>query len=211
MTSTGLRAGLLAVLIGVGAVVALSVDLPDVSVVRGWLAGAGPAGWAALVAGVALVLLTPVPRTAVSVLVGLVTGFAAGLAVALAGGVLAAAVAFGLSRALGRPAVTRLGGRRVEQVDRLLRGRGFVAVLTGRLVPMVPFVVLSYAAGLTAVRLGPYLLATALGMLPSTVVQVGLGASAGTFDPWTLAGAAVVAGAVLVVVLRRRRTTTSPS
>ena len=57
--------------------------------------------------------------------------------------------------------------------------RGFVAVLAGRLLPMVPFVVLSYGAGLTAIRWAPYAAGTALGLVPSTVVQVGIGASAG--------------------------------
>ena len=49
---------------------------------------------------------------------------------------------------------------------------------------MVPFVVLSYGAGLTAIRWAPYLAGTALGLVPSTVVQVGIGASAGVFLAW---------------------------
>ena len=63
-----------------------------------------------MVLGLALVLLAPVPRSALSVLVGLVAGFGPGLAVALAGGLLAALAAFGLSRTLGRSAATRLAG-----------------------------------------------------------------------------------------------------
>ena len=203
MRSTGLRAALLVLLVSLGVVLALAVDLPDVATARSWLDGGGGAGWLVAVGVVALVLLTPVPRSAVSVLVGLVAGFWAGVAVALAGGLIAAVVAFGLSRTLGRPAVARLGGRRVEAVDRVLAGRGFVAVLTGRLLPVVPFVVLSYAAGLTAVRLHTYLVATAFGMLPGTLVQVGLGATAGLVDWWLLAAAAVVL--VAGVVLWRRR------
>jgi uncharacterized membrane protein YdjX (TVP38/TMEM64 family) len=203
--STGLRAALLGVLVCAGAVLALAVDLPDVGTVRSWLDDAGGGGWLAAIAAVALVLLTPVPRSAVSVLLGLVLGFGAGVAVALAGGLLAAVVAFGLSRTLGRPAVARSGGRRMAAVDRLLTGRGFVAVLTGRLLPVVPFVLLSYAAGLTALRLPVYVVATAVGMLPGTVVQVGLGASAGALDAWALAGVVAVLAVVLAVVLRRRR------
>ena len=44
---------------------------------------------------------------------------------------------------------------------------------------MVPFVVLSYGAGLTAIRWAPYVAGTALGLVPSTVLQVAIGASAG--------------------------------
>jgi uncharacterized membrane protein YdjX (TVP38/TMEM64 family) len=189
--SIWLRAALLGLLLAVGAVVAATVDPPDVATLRTWLAGAGGVGWVAAVLGVAVVLLAPVPRSVVSVLIGLVAGFWAGLAVALAGGLLGALAAFALSRALGRPAVERFAGGRLTRVDRLALDRGFLAVLAGRLVPVVPFVVVSYGAGLTTVRPGPYAAATALGLVPSTVVQVGIGASAG----------AVVAGAATVTVV----------
>jgi uncharacterized membrane protein YdjX (TVP38/TMEM64 family) len=207
------RAAALVVLLVLGGVLALVVDLPDVDVVRAWVAGAGPAGWTAMVLGVALVLLAPVPRSAVSALVGVVAGFGPGLAVAFAGGLFAALAAFGLSRALGRSAATRLAGPRFDGVDALMDRRGFVAVLVGRLLPMVPFVVLSYGAGLTAIRWMPYAAGTALGLLPSTVVQVGVGASAGVIvagaTPLTVVS--LLAGAVVLTALaaggwRRRRT-----
>ena len=177
--STWLRAAMLGVLLAAGAVLAAVLEVPDVEEARAWVDGAGRARWAAMVLALGLVLLAPVPRTALSILVGLVAGFGPGLAVALAGALLAALAAFGLSRTLGRSAVTRLAGARLARLDDLLDRRGFAAVLTGRLLPVVPFVVLSYAAGLTAIRWGPYVAATALGLVPSTVVQVGLGASAG--------------------------------
>jgi uncharacterized membrane protein YdjX (TVP38/TMEM64 family) len=210
-----LRASVLVVLLVVGGVLALVVDLPDVDVVRTWVAGAGPAGWTAMVLGVALVLLAPVPRSAVSALVGLVAGFGPGLAVAFAGGLLAALAAFGLSRTLGRSAATRLAGPRFGRVDALMDRRGFVAVLAGRLLPMVPFVVLSYGAGLTSIGWTPYAAGTALGLVPSTVVQVGVGASAAGIvaggTPLTVVS--LLAGAVVLAALaaggwrRRNRAT----
>ena len=164
-----------------------------------------------------LVLLAPVPRTALSILVGVVAGFGPGLAVALAGALLAAVAAFGLSRTLGRSAATRLAGARLDRVDELLARRGFAAVLTGRLLPLVPFVVLSYAAGLTAIRWRHYVAATALGLLPSTVVQVGIGASAGAVadyaTPSTLLLLGIAAAAVVVgggVWHRRQRAAARP-
>jgi uncharacterized membrane protein YdjX (TVP38/TMEM64 family) len=198
VTSTWVRAAVLGLVLAVGAALALTVDLPTVDAVRGWVDGAGGVAWAAMVVGLALLLLAPVPRSALSVLLGVVAGFWTGLAVALAGGLLGGLAAFGLSRALGRPAVTRLAGRRLEQVDRLMVDRGFWALLAGRLLPVVPFVVLSYGAGLTAVRPVPYALATALGLVPGTVVQVGIGASAGVLATWATA---FTVGPVVVAVL----------
>ena len=174
-----LRAGLFGALIAVAVVAALVLDLPDAGQVRAWLAGGGATAWVLLIGGLALVLLAPVPRSALSVLAGAVLGFGAGLAVAVAGGLLAGLLAFGLSRGLGRPAVARLAGPRLLRADRLFTERAFASVLVGRLVPVMPFVVVSYGAGLSGVGLGPYLAATAVGLVPSTVVQVAAGVSTG--------------------------------
>jgi uncharacterized membrane protein YdjX (TVP38/TMEM64 family) len=215
--STWARAAVLGLFLTVGAVLALTVDLPSVPTVRAWLDQAGGGTWVALAMGVALVLLLPVPRTAVSVLAGVVAGFGPGTAVALAGGLLAGVVSFGLARSLGRAAVTRLAGPRLATVDGFVAERGFWAVLAGRLLPVVPFVLLSYAAGLTALRLGPYALATAIGLVPGTVVQVGVGASVGVLAAHaaTVTVAPAVIAALVLVVLgafawRRRRPVREP-
>jgi uncharacterized membrane protein YdjX (TVP38/TMEM64 family) len=214
---TWVGAALLGALVAAGVVGALTVDLPSVPTVRAWFDGFGGWAWTAMVMGVVLVLLVPVPRSAVSVLVGVVAGFGTGTAVALAGGLLAGLVAFGLARALGRAAVLRLAGSRLDAVDRLMADAGFWTVLCGRLLPVVPFVLLSYGAGLTAVRPGPYAAATAVGLLPGTVVQVGLGASAGALAGSATATAVPVVAAVVAVaglgllVLRRRGRSTARS
>ncbi len=209
------RVGALVVVLAAGTVAALVLDLPDVATVYGWVDRTGTLGLLLLTAGVGLALVGPVPRTALSVLLGVVLGFWGGLTVALAGGMLGGLAAFALSRALGRDAVTRQVGPRLAAVDGVLAVRGFGAVLAGRLLPVVPFSVLSHAAGLSAVPLAPYAAATALGLVPSTVLQVGVGASVPGLTWWAaLAGSppvlSVVLAAGLVVIgvawLFRRRT-----
>jgi uncharacterized membrane protein YdjX (TVP38/TMEM64 family) len=212
-----LRAAVLVVVLLAGVGAALAFDLPSVAAVRSWIDGAGFGGLAALTLGYALVMLAPVPRSALSVLVGVVAGFWTGVGIAFTGGLLAALVAFGLSRALGRSAVLRLAGPRLTRVDGAVSDRSFLAVLTGRLVPVVPFVVTSYGAGLTGVRFAPYVLATALGLVPSTLLQVGLGASAGLLvDRMTASVVVPVAAlglvaAVLGAALWRRRRAAVPA
>ena len=164
---------------------AVSVELPSVAGVRTWLNEGGSARWVAMVVGVAVALLTPISRTALSVLVGAVAGFPAGLAVALSGGLLGGSAGFALSRWLGREAMTRLAGARLAQLDRMVSERGFVSILTARLMPVPPFVFVSYAAGLSGIRLGPYLLGTAIGLVPWSVLYVGIGASATSIESWT--------------------------
>ena len=74
--------------------------------------------------------------------------------------------------------------RAVDKVDERLRDRGWRAVLSLRLIPVVPFSALNYAAGASAVRLMPYTLATLAGLLPGTAAVVILGdALAGHVSP----------------------------
>jgi uncharacterized membrane protein YdjX (TVP38/TMEM64 family) len=111
-----------------------------------------------------------------------------------------------------------VAGARLGRIDELMARRGFVAVLVGRLLPVVPFVVLSYGAGLTAVRWPPYVAGTALGLVPSTLVQVGIGAWSGAVlaraTPLTvlpLLAAVAVLVALTAGAWHRRRTAMAPS
>ena len=171
-----LRFALLGLLLVVATVVALTVDRPGVPALQGWLDGAGPLGWAAVVLGVSGALMTPVPRTALSVLLGAAAGFPAGLAVAVVAGWLGGMGGFVLGRHLGRDAVARVAGRRLARADRLFRDRGFLAVVLARMSP-VPFWVVSYAAGLSSIRWLPATLGTVVGVVPGAVLHVGIGAS----------------------------------
>jgi uncharacterized membrane protein YdjX (TVP38/TMEM64 family) len=56
-----------------------------------------------------------------------------------------------------------------------VRERGWPAVVSMRMIPAVPFSVLNYAAGASAVRVLPYTLATLVGLLPGTAAVVILG------------------------------------
>ncbi|WP_036336045.1 TVP38/TMEM64 family protein [Modestobacter caceresii] len=206
------RALLLVALVVAGGAVALTADLPDVATLRDWLADVGLLGWAALVAGLALATLAPVPRTALSLLAGVLAGFWGGLALALTSGVLGAAAGFLLARRLGREVVTRLAGPRLARADARLSERGLLAVLIGRLTPIVPFTVVSYAAGLSGMRWRDFLAGSALGLVPGTVLHVSIGATVGASG---LGGVPLLASlaplTVALVVLgvatqRRRRT-----
>lgn len=202
------RLGLLAVLLGASVVVALTVDLPSAPQLREEVSARGWAGLAVFAAGYAVITLAPVPKAVLSVAAGLLYGLVVGAAVVWAAALIGALLAFALGRLLGRDAVERLTSTRVRQVDDLLARRGFVAVLLARLVPVVPFTAVNYAAGLTGVRTLPYLAGTALGIVPGTVAYVALGAYGTAPTSWPFlasAGALMLLCAVGLVVARRRR------
>ncbi|MGY1774366.1 TVP38/TMEM64 family protein [Geodermatophilus sp. SYSU D00804] len=191
---------LLAVLVA-GTVVALTVELPEVGAVRRWVGGAGVAGLVLLAVAKGALLVGPVPRSALCVLLGVVLGFRTGAAVAYAGGLLGALAAFALSRSLGRDTAVRLAGPRVAAVDRAVAGRGFLAVLVARVLPVAPFAVVSHAAGLSAVRFRAYAAGSALALLPTTALQVGVGAAVPGLSAWAArAGSPMTAAVGLLVV-----------
>lgn len=98
------------------------------------------------------------------------------LPVVIAGTVLGAAMSFGLARVLGRPqSALALRGDRLQRLDALLARRGFVATVLARIVPVVPFAVVNYAAGITRVRTLPFLAGAAVGTLPANVSYVMFG------------------------------------
>lgn len=81
-------------------------------------------------------------------------------------------------------------------MDALLRRRGLLAVIGVRLIPVLPFTAINYAAGLTAVGTRDYVMGTAVGIVPGTVAWVALG-SYGT-EPASWPFAAAVAALVLL-------------
>ncbi|MDN5750672.1 MAG: TVP38/TMEM64 family protein [Pseudonocardia sp.] len=188
MTGRRVLIGLAAVVAAVAVVLLVrAVGVPDV---RGAVAASGIWAPVLFVLLTGAVTVAPVPRTVFTVAAGVLFGSAAGVLLAVAGTVLAAAVSFWLVRLVGARFVARHAHRRgVAWLRARLDRRGLLAVLSLRLVPMVPFFALNYAAGLSGVRFGPYVLGTLIGILPGTVAVVVLGdaATGGSPHPALLA------------------------
>ncbi len=131
-----------------------------------------------------VVTVVPVPRTAFTLAAGLLFGPVLGVVIAVAASAASAVLAVLLVRAAGWQLNRLVRHRAVDKVDERLRNRGWRAVLSLRLIPVVPFAALNYAAGASAVRLMPYTLATLAGLLPGTAAVVILGdALAGHVSP----------------------------
>lgn len=67
-------------------------------------------------------------------------------------------------------------------MDRITKGidrNAFVTLLTLRLIPSVPFVLINACAGMVAAPLRPYIAATFLGLLPSTFIYTWIGSGLG--------------------------------
>lgn len=120
--------------------------------------------------GIALALTLAVPLTPLTMVVLLAFDPVEGVLCVLAGALLAALITHGLGALLGREAVRRLGGPRVQNLSEWLGQRGLVAVLFIRFVPLAPFAIVNMVAGASHIRVRDMLLGTVLGMLPGLLV-----------------------------------------
>ncbi|WND39765.1 TVP38/TMEM64 family protein [Streptomyces sp. BB1-1-1] len=149
---------------------------------RQWIDSLGWWGPVIFAVCYALAVTALLPGSVLTASAGALFGLPLGIGAVLAGATAGAALSFGVARWLGRPVVARYAGSgRLARLDAYLTRRGFAAVLLLRLVPLFPFSLINYGAGVAGVRFSSYVTATALGIVPGTVVYTGLGGSLG--DP----------------------------
>ena len=160
--------------------------------------------WAPLLvigAMILAVVIGPIPTIPISIASGVVFGAGAGFAYATLGALLGAWISFRIARALGQPMMGRFLGGHAAFCTACSTRLLFWVVLAARLFPVVSFAAVSYGAGLTAMRALPFLLATAIGMTPMTVLYVAVGAAV-RIDPLVAGVGGAVALAVLVALPR---------
>ncbi|MGW6981752.1 TVP38/TMEM64 family protein [Streptomyces sp. NPDC054932] len=173
------RLSLLVVLLLAAGVCVLLFE-PQRILSEGWPPGL-PVGTAVLLFAAAYGVCAAafVPRPLLNLAAGAVFGSQFGLVAAVGGTVLGAGIAFGLGRIMGQEALRPfLRGRWLQAADGQLSRHGFRSMLAVRLFPGVPFVVANYCASVSRCGWVPFLLATAIGVVPNTTAYVIAGASA---------------------------------
>nr|WP_115684608.1 TVP38/TMEM64 family protein [Corynebacterium senegalense] len=167
----------------------LLLDVPPLPVLRSWAEHTGPLFplffWLLYV----LVTQFPIPRTIMTLSAGVLFGSLWGLAIAITATTASAVLSLLVVRGLLRDWIApRLTHPAVETVNRRLEQRGWLAVASLRMIAVVPFSIMNYAAALTRVGVLPFALATFAGSLPGTVGTVFLGDTlTGRADPAVIA------------------------
>ncbi len=111
---------------------------------------------------------------------GLLFGTAIGAAAAAVGATTGAMLLFLAARSSLGEVLARRAGPLMDRIRPGLQRDGFSCVLALRLLPVVPFWLVNLAAALVGVRPGPFVLATAIGIIPATVVFASVGAGLGS-------------------------------
>lgn len=116
-----------------------------------------------------------------------------------------AAVCFWIARILGRDAVEKLTSRSgLKQIDEFFDKHGRQSVLIARLLPFISFDIVSYAAGLTSMSFGGFLIATGIGQLPATIIYSYVGGMlTGGAKMFVTALLMIFAISALIVLLRQ--------
>lgn len=153
----------------------------------------------------ALVVAVGLPRQLVCFLGGYGFGVLEGTLLGLLASLLGCITTFYYARLLGRHLVRARFARRIRMLDDFLRGNELGMTLLARLLPVGSNLINTLVAGVSAVRALPFLVGSALGYIPQTLVFA-LAGSGVTIDPVRRVGLAValfIVSALIGVVLYR--------
>jgi uncharacterized membrane protein YdjX (TVP38/TMEM64 family) len=184
--------------------------------VRDWIDGYGAAGPLVFIVVSSFLTVVLFPGPLLAGASGLLFGTALGTPVSIIAATTGAALAFALGRWWAHDAVMETFGhhQRLIGLRAWVGAHGFESVLLARVAPGMPYNLVNYAAGLTPVAFGTFVLATAIGVAPRAFAYTALGGSIGKLgSPAAIVAICllVVEGAVGVWLLRRASARTTSS
>jgi uncharacterized membrane protein YdjX (TVP38/TMEM64 family) len=159
----------------------LSAILPVKEWIRdfiSWVQQLGPAGVIVFILAYALATVLFLPGWIFTVSAGLIYGIVGGTLVALAGAIIGATLAFLVARYLLRQNIEEITKKnpRFAAIDQAIGRQGWKIVGLLRLSPLIPFNLSNYFYGITSIRFVEYVVVSAVGMIPGTLLYAYLGA-----------------------------------
>jgi uncharacterized membrane protein YdjX (TVP38/TMEM64 family) len=165
--------------------------------------------WGAAGIGVACGLavihaVVPYPAELLSLGTGYAYGFLPALTLMLVLWTVSCLVAFWLGRKYGRPLVGRLVKQRaLERAESAVADASTGTLLALRIIPIVPYNLVSYPSGMFGVPLGRFTWTTALGLAPQVAVVTYAGSEAVELSPTDLRIWAVGLGWLALILVGR--------
>jgi uncharacterized membrane protein YdjX (TVP38/TMEM64 family) len=148
----------------------------DTAEVRSRVDSLGLAGPLLIVALALLHTVVFYPAEIVDAAAGFAYGFFPALALMMTGWLLSGLICWAVGRSIARPLLDRwFGAERFERTERTIERGGATLLLAVRLIPIIPFSLVSYAAGAARVPVWRFAWTTVLGYLPITALAVYFG------------------------------------
>lgn len=147
----------------------------------GWVRGFGVAGPLVIIGLMAVaIVISPLPSAPIALVAGAVYGHGWGTLYTLIGAEVGALIAFILARLLGYSVLRHWFGVQLERGWIGSQNTIMLIVFASRLMPFLSFDLISYAAGLTNLKLWRFFIATLLGILPASFILAHFGSALGT-------------------------------
>jgi uncharacterized membrane protein YdjX (TVP38/TMEM64 family) len=149
---------------------------PEESEVRTELDSLGVAGPLLILALALIHAVVFYPAEIIDAAAGFAYGFFPALALVMVGWMLSGFLCYAVGRSVARPLLDRwFGSERFERIEAMIDRGGATLLLAVRLIPIVPFSLVSYAAGAARVPAWRFAWTTAVGYLPITALSVYFG------------------------------------
>jgi len=149
----------------------------DIQGMRFYLLGFGI--WAPIISMALMVfqsIAAPLPAFVITFANAWIFGWVMGAIYSWTGAMLGAALCYWIAKAYGRPVVEKMIGKKsLETTDKFFDKYGKHSIMIARLLPVVPFDIISYAAGLTTMGFWEFFWTTGVGQLPATLIYSWLG------------------------------------
>ncbi len=168
-----------------------------------WLTSVGDRWWApaAFIALYAIFSVFLLPATILTLTAGVIWGWLVGGLWVLAASTIGSAIPYWIAYS-GSHWVEEVMSRRAPRIQGALKKEGFMTFLLLRLIPVVPYNVLNYAAGLACIRPREYLSATFIGTIPGIFIFTYLASSisSGLISPRQAFVRILIAGSLLATL-----------
>jgi uncharacterized membrane protein YdjX (TVP38/TMEM64 family) len=151
-------------------------------------------------------IIAPLPMNVVTITNSLVFGPVWGSLLSWFSAILGASLCFLLSKTFGKTFAHKILGNSFEKAEGFFQRYGLHAMFLVRMMPLVPFDAVSYGAPLVGVPFSRFLLATAVGIIPSMLIYSYFGTFAARIYWWVLLGmlSAALVGIIAAARIVRR-------
>jgi uncharacterized membrane protein YdjX (TVP38/TMEM64 family) len=145
------------------------------------------------------ILFKLLPSAAVALASGAVYGHTWGTIYIIVGAWMGAVIAFSITRLLGNDALCRLSGKRIFIEQERSQSWLMWGVFVSRLIPVLPYDLISYAMGLTQLKIWRFSIATLIGVIPTSFFLAHIGGELAETNFEAMLSGMMTAGLVILL------------